>query len=153
MSCLCLGLTPQQEAWLSQGLLLGFSGVAWALYSSPMFTCESTICFSVTCFYVVSYRNSIYFWLHITNFSSICWQTCRKLLQERNNGNSNNSFYFRIYILVVGVYAALRLAFAFLLKVPACHALSEMSDQSFFQFFKWIYQVSFLLFLFLFFYF
>ncbi|XP_059441555.1 callose synthase 10 [Corylus avellana] len=63
-----------------------------------------------------------------------------KLLQERNNGNSNNSFYFRIYILVVGVYAALRLAFAFLLKVPACHALSEMSDQSFFQFFKWIYQ-------------
>ncbi|KAE8123986.1 hypothetical protein FH972_018899 [Carpinus fangiana] len=63
-----------------------------------------------------------------------------KVLQEKNNGNSNNSFYFRIYILVVGVYAALRLAFAFLLKVPACHALSEMSDQSFFQFFKWIYQ-------------
>ncbi|XP_040989322.1 callose synthase 10 [Juglans microcarpa x Juglans regia] len=63
-----------------------------------------------------------------------------KVLQERNDNNSNNSFYFRIYIVGVGIYAALRLVFAFLLKVPACHTLSEMSDQSFFQFFKWIYQ-------------
>ena len=42
----------------------------------------------------------------------------------------------------MGVYAALRLVFALLLKVPACHRLSEMSDQPFFQFFKWIYQVN-----------
>ncbi|XP_004299187.1 PREDICTED: callose synthase 10 [Fragaria vesca subsp. vesca] len=62
-----------------------------------------------------------------------------KVLQERNH-NSNNSFYFRIYILVLGVYAALRLVLALLLKFPACHKLSEMSDQSFFQFFKWIYE-------------
>ncbi|KAE9608552.1 hypothetical protein Lal_00020821 [Lupinus albus] len=63
-----------------------------------------------------------------------------KVLQERNSHNPDNSFYFRIYILVLGVYAAIRLFFAFLLKFPACHALSDMSDQSFFQFFKWIYQ-------------
>ncbi|KAK7350678.1 hypothetical protein VNO77_09549 [Canavalia gladiata] len=63
-----------------------------------------------------------------------------KVLQERNNHTSDNSFYFRIYLLVLGVYAALRLFFALLLKFPACHKLSEMSDQSFFQFFKWIYQ-------------
>ncbi|KAJ6339663.1 hypothetical protein OIU77_007576 [Salix suchowensis] len=36
--------------------------------------------------------------------------------------------------------AALRLFLALMLKFPACHALSDMSDQSFFQFFKWIYQ-------------
>ncbi|RDX87733.1 Callose synthase 10, partial [Mucuna pruriens] len=64
----------------------------------------------------------------------------RKVLQERNSRNSDNSLYFRIYLLVLGVYAALRLFLALLLKFPACHALSEMSDQSFFQFFKWIYQ-------------
>ncbi|KAL9314038.1 hypothetical protein ACSQ67_019490 [Phaseolus vulgaris] len=64
----------------------------------------------------------------------------RKVLQERNSHNSDNSFYFRIYLLVLGVYAAIRLFFALLLKFPACHTLSEMSDQSFFQFFKWIYQ-------------
>lgn len=62
-----------------------------------------------------------------------------KVLEERNDRNSN-SFYFRIYILVFGVYAALRVILGLLLKFPACHALSEKSDQSFFQFFKWIYQ-------------
>ncbi|XP_011024096.1 PREDICTED: callose synthase 10 isoform X1 [Populus euphratica] len=62
-----------------------------------------------------------------------------KVLEEKNQQNSD-SFHFRIYILVLGVYAALRLFFALLLKFPACHALSDMSDQSFFQFFKWIYQ-------------
>lgn len=64
----------------------------------------------------------------------------RKVLEERNK-NTSDSFYFRIYVLVLGVYAGLRLVFAFLLKFPACHRLSEMSDQSFLQFFKWIYQV------------
>ncbi|KAL1323430.1 callose synthase 10 [Arachis hypogaea] len=63
-----------------------------------------------------------------------------KVLQERNSRNADNSFYFRIYILVLGVYAGLRLFLALLLKFPACHTLSDMSDQSFFQFFKWIYQ-------------
>ncbi|KAK3005726.1 hypothetical protein RJ639_016711 [Escallonia herrerae] len=62
----------------------------------------------------------------------------RKVLEERNKNNSAQ--YFRIYILVLGVYAALRLVLAMFLKLPACRALSEMSDQSFFQFFKWIYQ-------------
>lgn len=64
----------------------------------------------------------------------------RKVLEEKNRRNSD-SFYFRLYILVLGVYAGIRLVFAFLLKFRACHALSEMSDQSFFQFFKWIYEV------------
>uniref|UniRef100_A0AAU6MUF6 1,3-beta-glucan synthase n=1 Tax=Paeonia lactiflora TaxID=35924 RepID=A0AAU6MUF6_PAELC len=62
-----------------------------------------------------------------------------KVLQERNDPGSN-SLYFRIYLLVLGVYAAIRVVFALLLKIPACHRLSEMSDQSFFQFFKWIYE-------------
>ncbi|KAF6157565.1 hypothetical protein GIB67_004503 [Kingdonia uniflora] len=63
-----------------------------------------------------------------------------KVLQERNDRNSD-SFYFRIYVIVLGVYAGLRISLTFLLKFPACHALSEMSDRwSFFQFFKWIYQ-------------
>ncbi|PQM37261.1 callose synthase 10 [Prunus yedoensis var. nudiflora] len=37
-------------------------------------------------------------------------------------------------------FFALRIVLALLLKFPGCHSLSEMSDQSFFQFFKWIYQ-------------
>lgn len=61
-----------------------------------------------------------------------------KVLQERNEGAS--SLYFRIYVLVLGVYAGLRLVLALFMKIPACHTFSEMTDQSFFQFFKWIYQ-------------
>ncbi|XP_024969515.1 callose synthase 10 isoform X4 [Cynara cardunculus var. scolymus] len=62
-----------------------------------------------------------------------------KVLQERND-NTSNSVYFRIYLLVVGVYAGVRIVFALLLKLPFCHSLSEKSDQPFFQFFKWIYE-------------
>lgn len=69
---------------------------------------------------------------------------CRKVLEEQNQRNSNSK-YFRIYILTLGIYAAVRVVFALLLKCKACHTLSEMSDQSFFQFFKWIYQVFFCL--------
>lgn len=64
-------------------------------------------------------------------------------MDERNNRNSDST-YFRIYILVLGVYAAIRIVFALLAKIPALHTVSELSDRwSFFQFFKWIYQVYF----------
>ncbi|VAI68706.1 unnamed protein product [Triticum turgidum subsp. durum] len=63
-----------------------------------------------------------------------------KVLDEKNARN-NDSTYFRIYVLVLGGYAAVRLVFASLAKIPACHRLSNYSDRSqFFQFFKWIYQ-------------
>ncbi|KAL8142008.1 hypothetical protein V2J09_015040 [Rumex salicifolius] len=61
-----------------------------------------------------------------------------KVLEERSK--HGDPMYFRIYILVLGVYAAVRFVFAMLLKFPCSHALSGMSDQPFFQFFKWIYQ-------------
>ncbi|KAF8390568.1 hypothetical protein HHK36_025095 [Tetracentron sinense] len=78
-----------------------------------------------------------FFWFGISSVSVS--YIYLKVLEERNHQNSD-SFYFRIYIIVLGGYAALRLFLAMLLKFPACHALSEMSDQSFCQFFKWIYQ-------------
>jgi callose synthase len=63
-----------------------------------------------------------------------------KVLDEKN-ARSSDSIYFRIYVLVLGGYAAVRLVFALMAKIPACHRLSNFSDGSqFFQFFKWIYQ-------------
>ncbi|MBA0644158.1 hypothetical protein Goklo_028362, partial [Gossypium klotzschianum] len=41
---------------------------------------------------------------------------------------------------IMNFIETLRLILGLLQKFPACHTLSEMSDQSFFQFFKWIYQ-------------
>uniref|UniRef100_A0A0E0L6W8 1,3-beta-glucan synthase n=1 Tax=Oryza punctata TaxID=4537 RepID=A0A0E0L6W8_ORYPU len=64
-----------------------------------------------------------------------------KVLDEKN-ARSSDSTYFRIYVLVLGGYAAVRLVFALMAKIPACHRLSNFSDGSqFFQFFKWIYQI------------
>ncbi|XP_062116060.1 callose synthase 10 isoform X2 [Humulus lupulus] len=79
-----------------------------------------------------------FFWFGLS--SAFVTYVYLKVLDERNSRSSNNSFYFRIYILVLGVYAGLRVLLGLLLKFPACHSLSAMSDQSFFQFFKWIYQ-------------
>ncbi|KAJ8465898.1 hypothetical protein OPV22_028450 [Ensete ventricosum] len=63
-----------------------------------------------------------------------------KVLDERNNRNSDST-YFRIYILILGIYVVIRVTFAALVKIPACHTLSDMSDRwPFFQFFKWIYE-------------
>ena len=64
-------------------------------------------------------------------------------LDEKNKQNGDTT-YFQIYILVLGIYAAVRIFFALLLKFPASHTLSNISDRwRFFQFFKWIYQVYF----------
>ncbi|KAM3319238.1 callose synthase 10 [Capsicum chacoense] len=76
-----------------------------------------------------------FFWTGVS--SAFVIYVYLKLLEERD---TNRDFYFRLYILVLGVYAGIRIVFALLTKLPACHTLSEMSDQSFFQFFKWIYQ-------------
>lgn len=61
-----------------------------------------------------------------------------KVLEERSK--HGDPMYFRIYVLVLGVYAAVRFVFALLVKFPCSHNLSRMSDHPFFQFFKWIYQ-------------
>ncbi|XP_031502410.1 callose synthase 10 isoform X1 [Nymphaea colorata] len=63
-----------------------------------------------------------------------------KIMQDRSR-EPLNSIYFRIYILILGVYAALRLFLAVLLKFPACHTLSDKCDRwSVFQFFQWMYE-------------
>ncbi|KAH9624592.1 hypothetical protein KSS87_007864 [Heliosperma pusillum] len=62
-----------------------------------------------------------------------------RLLQDWNK-HQTNSLSFRMYMLILGAYAGVRVLFALLFMIPACHAFSQMSDQAFFQFFKWIYQ-------------
>ncbi|KAH9625672.1 hypothetical protein KSS87_000065 [Heliosperma pusillum] len=78
-----------------------------------------------------------FFWWSLCSVAVIYFYL--RVLQDWNK-QQTRSLSFRIYILMLGVYAGLRLLFALMLKIPACHAFSQMSDQSFFQFFKWIYQ-------------
>eukprot|EP01018_Ginkgo_biloba_P032191 Gb_22029 [translate_table: standard] len=63
-----------------------------------------------------------------------------KVLQERGKPNSNSS-YFRIYALVLGLYAAAQLFVGLLLRIPSYRALTNKCDQwSLVQFVKWMYQ-------------
>ncbi|KAK1286687.1 Callose synthase 10 [Acorus calamus] len=76
-------------------------------------------------------------WRNYDDFNEYFW----KVLDEKNS-HSSDSTYFQIYLLVLGIYAGIRVFFAMLIKFPACHALSNISDRwPFFQFFKWIYQI------------
>ncbi|XP_021307423.1 callose synthase 10 [Sorghum bicolor] len=78
--------------------------------------------------------------LWLTAVSTFVTYLYVKVLEEKNARNSDST-YFRIYCLVLGGYAAVRIMFALMAKIPACHRLSSFSDRSqFFQFFKWIYQ-------------
>ncbi|CAD6204740.1 unnamed protein product [Miscanthus lutarioriparius] len=78
--------------------------------------------------------------LWLTAVSTFVTYLYVKVLEEKNARNSDST-YFRIYGLVLGGYAAVRIMFALMAKIPACHRLSSFSDRSqFFQFFKWIYQ-------------
>lgn len=104
------------------------------------------LCICALCLPVSLYSFSHCFVLFLIFVSHIITiMAFRKLLEERNK-NTSDSFYFRIYVLVLGVYAGVRVLFALLLKFPSCHRLSEMSEHPFFQFFKWIYEVLILVF-------
>ncbi|XP_039828027.1 callose synthase 10-like isoform X2 [Panicum virgatum] len=79
-----------------------------------------------------------FFWL--TAVSTFVTYLYVKVLEEKNARNSDST-YFRIYGLFLGGYAGVRIVFALMAKIPACHRLSSFSDRSqFFHFFKWIYQ-------------
>ncbi|KMZ67162.1 1,3-beta-glucan synthase [Zostera marina] len=61
-----------------------------------------------------------------------------KALQE-----GSDSAIFKIYVFVIGVYAAIQLILDILMKIPACHHLSEKCDSwSVIRFIKWMYQVN-----------
>lgn len=63
-----------------------------------------------------------------------------KVLEERSKSNSE-SFYLRIYALVLGVYAAVKICFSLMLRIPAFRNLTNKCDQwSLIQFFKWMHQ-------------
>lgn len=59
-----------------------------------------------------------------------------KALQE-----GSDSAIFKIYVFVIGVYAAIQLILGLLIKIPVCHHLSEKCDNwSVIRFMKWMYQ-------------
>lgn len=68
---------------------------------------------------------------------------CRKALQEESKRNSN-SVIFRLYVIVIGIYAGVQFLISFLMRIPACHRLTNECDRwPFIRFVKWMRQVVF----------
>jgi hypothetical protein len=66
---------------------------------------------------------------------------CRKALQEEKKRDSN-SVIFRFYVIVVGIYAGVQFFISFLMRIPACHLLTNQCDRwPLIRFVKWLRQV------------
>lgn len=66
----------------------------------------------------------------------------RKALEDSSNQNSNSTL-FRIYVVVLAIYAGVQFFVSFLLRIPACHSLTSRCDNwSVVRFIKWMHQVS-----------
>ncbi|KAH0784831.1 hypothetical protein KY290_004429 [Solanum tuberosum] len=63
-----------------------------------------------------------------------------KALVDSSNQNSNSTL-FRIYVVVLAIYAGVQFFVSFLLRIPACHSLTSRCDNwSVVRFIKWMHQ-------------
>ncbi|OMP02607.1 Glycosyl transferase, family 48 [Corchorus capsularis] len=63
-----------------------------------------------------------------------------KAIQEESKTNSN-SLVFRLYLIVIGIYAGIQFFISFLMRIPACHHLTNQCDRfSLIRFVKWMRQ-------------
>lgn len=65
----------------------------------------------------------------------------RKALVEESKRNGNSVFY-RLYVIVIGIYAGVQFFISFLMRIPACRRLTNQCDRwSLIRFVKWMRQV------------
>ncbi|XWS52423.1 hypothetical protein CRYUN_Cryun11dG0069800 [Craigia yunnanensis] len=63
-----------------------------------------------------------------------------KALQEESKPNSN-SVVFRLYLIVIGIYGGIQFFISFLMRIPACHHLTNQCDRwPLIRFIKWMRQ-------------
>ncbi|CAI8601675.1 unnamed protein product [Vicia faba] len=63
-----------------------------------------------------------------------------KALQEESKRDSN-SVIFKLYVLVIGIYAGVQFFISFLMRIPACHLLTNRCDSwPLIRFAKWLRQ-------------
>ncbi|KAK4266518.1 hypothetical protein QN277_027422 [Acacia crassicarpa] len=63
-----------------------------------------------------------------------------KALLEESKGNGN-PIVFRLYVIVIGIYAGVQIFISFLMRIPACHRLTNQCDRwPLIRFVKWMRQ-------------
>lgn len=60
---------------------------------------------------------------------------------EENRRNGNSAF-FKLYVIVIGIYAGVQFFISFFMRIPACHQLTNQCDRwPLIRFVKWMRQV------------
>ncbi|KDP44403.1 hypothetical protein JCGZ_19418 [Jatropha curcas] len=63
-----------------------------------------------------------------------------KALEEESKQNSS-SVIFRLYVIIIGIYAGVQFFISFLMRIPACHRMTNQCDQwPVIRFLKWMRQ-------------
>ncbi|XP_057953714.1 callose synthase 9 isoform X2 [Malania oleifera] len=63
-----------------------------------------------------------------------------KALQEQSKPNANSVLY-KMYVIVLGIYAGVQVFLSFLMRIPACHHLSNPCDSwALIRFIKWMHK-------------
>lgn len=66
----------------------------------------------------------------------------RRALQEDSRRNGN-PVIFRLYMIIIGIYAGIQVFISFLMRIPFCHQLTNQCDRwPLIRFVKWMRQVS-----------
>lgn len=108
------------------------------------------------CMYAFCYNNFVLMFSHPHPFIYLFWffylcevilhfqlfvHDCRKALQEESKSNGN-SVVFRLYVIVIGIYAGVQFFISFLMRIPACHRLTNQCGRwPLVHFVKWLRQV------------
>ncbi|CAA7410669.1 unnamed protein product [Spirodela intermedia] len=78
-------------------------------------------------------------------FSRFCWFSlasviiCYLYIKALQRGT--DSFTFKLYAIIIGIYASLQFCFSLLMRIPLCHRLTGQCDHwVLVRFVKWIYQ-------------
>lgn len=104
------------------------------LSSMCMYSCiRLNFHFPLTCIQFISIVNSLFLRL---------WIHCRKALQEQNQADS---FVYRLYVIVIVIYAGFQFFLSMLMRIPACHRMTNQCDRwPLIRFLKWMRQVLFI---------
>jgi callose synthase len=91
--------------------------------------------------YLISFSACLSYVNNKLPFILVVFFKYRKALQEESKQNSN-SVFFRLYMIVVGIYAGVQFFISFLMRIPACHHMTNQCDHwPFIRFVKWMRQV------------
>lgn len=135
----CMGHILQQGAWRLLAFSFASFGLALLLVSYLSFTCMYFLISPLSCLQCFRFAFLALSATKANLFSPPHMPFIRKALQEPN---PSDSAVYRLYVIVIVIYASLQFFLSFLMRIPFCHRLTNQCDHwPVIRFLKWMRQV------------